>query len=191
MATDLLSTIRGEIDERLKELRPLLAEYERLRVTANALGRNGGRGGAGSGAARAPVAAHDATPTRRARRVGVVSTPSAKSRSALARPKTARSDLAQSDLVQSTPAPVKPARVKPAPATPARAKPARAVRGAAREAILGALEHGSHTVGELAVVTAMSGASINGNLRRLATDGMIVKTEREGKTAWSLPSASI
>jgi hypothetical protein len=54
------------------------------------------------------------------------------------------------------------------------------------EAILGALEHGSHTVGELVVVTAMGAASINGNLRRLADRGLIAKTEREGKAAWSL-----
>jgi predicted transcriptional regulator len=57
------------------------------------------------------------------------------------------------------------------------------------EAILGALEHGSHTVGELVVVTAMSAASINGYLRRLAGRGLIAKTEREGKTAWSLTAA--
>jgi DNA-binding HxlR family transcriptional regulator len=56
----------------------------------------------------------------------------------------------------------------------------------AREAILGALEHGSHTVGELVVVTAMSTATINGNLRRLQAEGVVVKAEREGKAAWAL-----
>jgi DNA-binding transcriptional ArsR family regulator len=68
-------------------------------------------------------------------------------------------------------------------------KAARAQRGAAREAILAALDHGSHTVGELVVVTAMSAPNLTGNLRRLVSDGTIVKTEREGKTAYALPTA--
>jgi DNA-binding transcriptional ArsR family regulator len=72
------------------------------------------------------------------------------------------------------------------PAKTAAGKSPRAARGAAREAILAALEHGSHTVGELSVVTAMSGPNINGNLRRLAAEGVVVKTEREGKAAWAL-----
>ncbi|MGC2374773.1 MAG: helix-turn-helix domain-containing protein, partial [Solirubrobacteraceae bacterium] len=65
----------------------------------------------------------------------------------------------------------------------------RAQRGAARESILAALDHGSHTVGELGVVTAMSVSNINDNLRRLASDGAVVKTEREGKTAYALAKA--
>jgi hypothetical protein len=39
------------------------------------------------------------------------------------------------------------------------------------------------------VVTAMSAASINGYLRRLTDRGLIAKTRREGKTAWSLMAA--
>ncbi|HEX5310087.1 MAG TPA: hypothetical protein VFW38_13545 [Solirubrobacteraceae bacterium] len=73
-----------------------------------------------------------------------------------------------------------------ADAAPAPAKAPRTVRGAAREAILGALEHGSHTVGELAVVTAMSAAGLNASLRKLAVEGAIAKTQREGKSAWML-----
>lgn len=65
-------------------------------------------------------------------------------------------------------------------------KQKRAPRGAAREAILGALEHGSHTVSELVAVTAMTGPNINGNLRRLLSEGAITKTDREGKTAYAL-----
>ena len=71
----------------------------------------------------------------------------------------------------------------------ASAKSTRAPRGAAREAILAALDHGSHTVGELAVVTAMSTANINGNVRRLVVEGAVAKTEREGKTAYALATA--
>lgn len=70
--------------------------------------------------------------------------------------------------------------------TSAASKRTRAPRGAAREAILAALEHGSHTVSELVVVTAMTGPNVNGNLRRLLSEGAIAKTEREGKTAYTL-----
>jgi len=62
----------------------------------------------------------------------------------------------------------------------------RSVRDDVREAILGVLEHGSHTVAELTVVTAMSAASLNGDLRKLAAKGVVAKTRREGKVAWSL-----
>jgi hypothetical protein len=61
----------------------------------------------------------------------------------------------------------------------------RAARGAAREAILAALEHGSHTVRELSVVTAMSGPNVRNNLTRLLAEGAIAKTAREGKTAYA------
>jgi hypothetical protein len=71
-------------------------------------------------------------------------------------------------------------------AAPPSTKAPRAARGAAREAILGALEHGSHTLAELVVVTAMSSANVNGNLRKLAAEKAIAKTQREGKTAWML-----
>jgi hypothetical protein len=44
-------------------------------------------------------------------------------------------------------------------------------------------------VGELTVVTATSGPNINGNLRKLVSEGAVVKTEREGKAAWALPES--
>jgi predicted Rossmann fold nucleotide-binding protein DprA/Smf involved in DNA uptake len=65
---------------------------------------------------------------------------------------------------------------------------ARAPRGAAQEAIVAALEHGSHTVSELAVVTAMSGPSIRQSLRRLVLAGTVTRAEREGKPAYALSS---
>ena len=70
----------------------------------------------------------------------------------------------------------------------AAAAPKRAQRGAAAVAILAALEHGSHTVSELAIVTAMSGAIINNNLRRLQQAGTIARTKRagDGKAAYAL-----
>ncbi|HTD58081.1 MAG TPA: helix-turn-helix domain-containing protein [Solirubrobacteraceae bacterium] len=150
MAPDLLSTICDEIDERLNELRPLLAEYEQLLGAVSAI-EPARRGSAKAHADGKP----DAEPAKRPE--------------AAKRPGTATAQ--------------RPTR---SPRSTAPPKPERAARGAAREAILGALEHGSHTVGELAVVTAMSGPNINGNLRRLALEGVVAKTVREGKTAWSL-----
>ena len=75
------------------------------------------------------------------------------------------------------------------PATRA-GRPARAPRGAAADAILAALEHGSHTLRELVVVTAMADANIRANIRRLLGDGTIVKTSRQGKTAYALPAGA-
>jgi hypothetical protein len=72
----------------------------------------------------------------------------------------------------------------------AAAKPQRARRGAAEHAIVAALEHGSHTVSELAVVTAMSGPNIRSNLRRLLKARTVKQTEREGKAAYALSSPS-
>ncbi len=106
-----------------------------------------------------------------------------------------------------------PARATPAPATPAGegdagARPARAAtprsrtgrrararsrgarssaaRGPAEEAIVAALEHGSHTVSELVLVTAMAGPEIRDGLRGLQRAGRIARAQREGRTAYAL-----
>jgi len=151
MASDLLSTIRDEIDARLRELQPLLAEYERLLVAAQALDHGTGTG--------LPTAADGAlSDARRAARRG--RKPSA--RKASLTPRRGRTGRA---------------------AAPSR-------RSATEETIIAVLEHGSHTVGELVVVTAMSAAKINGSLRRLASQGAVAKTEREGKIAWALSGAT-
>jgi hypothetical protein len=130
MSGDLLARVHGEIDARLRELRPAVSEYEELLAAADDLGLPAGMPSARS--ARAP------------------------SRS----------------------------RAKPA------LKRARAPRGAAEEAILAALEHGSHTVGELAVVTAMAAPNIRANLRRLLAAGTVTRATREGKAAYALASSS-
>jgi predicted ArsR family transcriptional regulator len=49
-----------------------------------------------------------------------------------------------------------------------------------------ALEHGSHTATELAVVTALSGASIRKHLRGLLAAGTVARARREGKPAYAL-----
>lgn len=163
MATDLLSTICREIDERLAELRPFLAERQRLLVAADALVE---AGQAGVEVESQPAAA--STPVKRPRRSST-------------KPKTKPKS-------ESAPQPAPKSEGSEAPQS--KAKPERAARGAARDAILGALEHGSHTVSELVVVTAMSAPNINGNLRRLEAEGVVVKAEREGKAAWALVDAS-
>jgi DNA-binding transcriptional ArsR family regulator len=164
MAPDLLSTIRREIDERLSELRPRLAEYEQLLVAADALLATGGETVAEAVSDAVPDLPEQLAPEK---------------------PKRARAARARKVALPAVPEATVQGEIEPV-----ETKPARAARGAAREAILAALDHGSHTVGELVVVTAMSGPNINGNLHRLATEGMVVKTEREGKTAWAQAGAT-
>ena len=189
MAPDLLSTIRHEIDMRLSELRPLLDEHERLLDAAAALEATG-RELDVSGASPATKGS-----SRRAR-IGAAKRGSAAGAIELAatgpataareRPVAEQStDGGSSARLNGKPRPVgRPSRRVADP------KPESGSREVARETILAALEHGSHTVSELAVVTAMSGPSINGNLRKLVSAGAVVKTEREGKAAWALAAAA-
>jgi DNA-binding transcriptional ArsR family regulator len=165
MAPDLLSTICREIDERLNELRPLLGEYEQLLVATGAIEATNGEIVSGATPIKPAKAAPDDTVIDGKADGGSARRPKA----VKARGGTTWSPAGKPKLVLG----------------------ARAARGAAREAILAALEHGSHTVGELVVVTAMSGPNINGNLRRLVSEGAVVKTEREGKRAWSLPGGAV
>ncbi|HTZ63842.1 MAG TPA: hypothetical protein VMB51_07030 [Solirubrobacteraceae bacterium] len=149
MPADLLTTIRDEIDVRLRELRPLLEEYEELLSVDDALAREqAGAGSRGAPITRAP-GARERKPTRARARVS-----------------------------------------RPGPARKATSRAPRAPRGAAGRAILAALEHGSHSVRELVVVTAMNDANIRANVRRLLDDGAVVKVTREGKAAYALPATA-
>jgi hypothetical protein len=127
MSGDLLARVHGEIDARLRELRPAVSEYEQLLAAAQDLGLPAG--GPRARASRRP----------RAR---------------------------------------------------APAKRPRAPRGAAEQAIVAALEHGSHSVSELVVVTAMSAANIRANLRRLLAAGTVTRATRDGKAVYALASPS-
>jgi hypothetical protein len=132
MAPDLLTRIRGDIELRLRELRPVLDEYESLLSDAAVEDeKRAAKGRSSRGASK---------PTRT----------------------TGSRNGAGPDARR------------------------RAPRGAAQQAILAALEHGSHTVGELAVVTAMPGPSIRQNLRRLVLSGAVTRSQREGKLAYAL-----
>jgi DNA-binding transcriptional ArsR family regulator len=161
MASDLLTTIRGELDARLRELRPLFEEYERLVAAANLLDSPDG-----AAAVRAVVEGTGAASELSARR---------------------RGDRGGRGAAAGAPKAAKAAQTTGATDDGGTRK--RAQRGAAREAILAALEHGSHTASELVVVTAMSAPNITGNLRRLLQERAVVKTRREGKTAYELARA--
>ncbi|MGA9314972.1 MAG: helix-turn-helix domain-containing protein [Solirubrobacteraceae bacterium] len=179
MAPDLLSTIRREIDERLSELRPLLAEQERLLSAVEAL--EVARDQSDATSVSEPAVTKPAAPAKSVSAKAI--------RRRARRPATRRgSAVGAIELAVTGPVGVaieggngKEPTVKD--------KPERSARGVVREVILAALDHGSHTVGELAMVTAMSGPNINGNLRKLVAEGAVVKTEREGKAAWALAAA--
>jgi hypothetical protein len=87
-----------------------------------------------------------------------------------------------------------PARAAPSVRAPALRRPARpraGVRRAARidaggQAILAALDHGSHTLAELVVVTALPAPALRRSLRRLLAHALVTKTDRAGKTAYAL-----
>ncbi len=61
-----------------------------------------------------------------------------------------------------------------------------------RQAILAALEHGSHTISELVMVTAMSTPEIRTNLSQLTRQRKVARVKREGdgKSAFALPASS-
>jgi hypothetical protein len=61
-------------------------------------------------------------------------------------------------------------------------------RGASQQAIVAALEHGSHTLGELAAVTAISSSKVRESVRQLQRGGTIARTRREGRVAYALSS---
>ena len=61
-----------------------------------------------------------------------------------------------------------------------------------RQAILAALEHGSHTIPELVMVTAMSTPEIRTAASQLSRQRKIMRVKREGdgKSAFALPASS-
>jgi|SRR5580704_9031805 hypothetical protein len=145
MAADLLARVRTEIDGRLAELRPALAEYERLLDAAAAL------------EAEAALEADAARPARASSAPAARPRPRPRRRGSAAR--------ATGPAASASPSP-------------------------AEEAIVAALEHGSHTVGELGLVTAIPGRDIRQALRGLQRAGTITPARREGRIAYALASAA-
>jgi hypothetical protein len=66
----------------------------------------------------------------------------------------------------------------------------RGPRSATQQAIEDALEHGSHTLAELVLVTAIETAPIRAQLGRLQKAGVVSRIRRDGKTAYSLLNAA-
>ncbi len=168
MASDLLATIRSEIEARLEELRPLLSEYERLRVAIDAL--------------VAPEAVAAPAPDALAATIPM--------------PPAAPGDFAGGTTPDEIPEPtargeaVATSSPDAGTATTSFDKPKRPASASVQQAIVAALGHGSHTLSELVTVTAMTGTEIRGGLRGLAGRRAVTKTKRDGKTAYALSRAA-
>ena len=201
MATNLLAKIRSELEERMAELRPFLSEYERLIAAADTL--------ASIEAEDASTASHFTAHTPTAPR-----TTSASPRTASASPRTASASprrrargprgSAAGAIERAASTPAAGDAIEPAAATETHERAAsepygdeherkrkRASPDAVQQAILAALEHGSHTVSELVMVTAMSAADLRSNVGRLARREKVTKIKRDGdgKTAYALRPA--
>jgi DNA-binding transcriptional ArsR family regulator len=72
------------------------------------------------------------------------------------------------------------------PGTARRGRPPSVPRGVTQQAIVDALEHGSHTLSELVVVTAQSTAAIRQHVATLLDRGVVTRARREGKSAYTL-----
>ena len=191
---DLLATVGAEIDARLRELHAAVLEYEQLLSAAGAL----------EAEERKPTPAPSQAPA--VRKVPAVQKAPAQRRGPLAlkaslapqariarKPSAPKKAPARSPEVRDSKAPT--AVKEPAVAKPARAKatapkkvpaPARPKRSESEQAIVAALEHGSHTLAELAIVTGMVAPALREGLRGLQKAKKITKAKREGKAAYAL-----
>jgi hypothetical protein len=191
VATDLLSRIRTELELRMAELNPLLEEYERLTTAAQTLVSIEAQEASldASSATRTP-GPRPAARRRRARERSEIG-PRGSAAGAIERASSAR-DAPEQPREHAIPPPIVDETDEGALSGSEGAEEEQerkpASPGDVQQAILAALEHGSHTVGELVMVTAMGGSDIRGNLGRLARRGKVTKVKREGdgKTAYAL-----
>jgi len=178
MASDLLAKIGTELDARIEELRPLALEYERLHAAEQSLVT-------AQDTSDAPVSAEPTAKKRTAKKIAAKKTtlkpPAAEQAAAKRAHRTPRGSAARA---------LEQAASGASTAKQPRKARRRASIGRYEQAVLDALEHGSHTVGELVMVTAMGAKEIRGGVSRLLRDKGIVKIDRGGKTAYALPSAA-
>jgi hypothetical protein len=217
MASDLLATIRSEIETRLDELRPLLSEYERLLAAEDALAAPEELTAPAPATlvTLAPVCAPVPTPVPAA--PGELDTET--DLDGVAEQSAPGEDLAPApagdgaaeaasggdavETIADAPWGRRGGRARRGTAAGAIAraasspaphddgdKPKRVESASVQQAILAALGHGSHTPSELAMVTAMAGPDIRGSLSRLVAGGAVTRTKRDGKTAYALSSAA-
>jgi hypothetical protein len=166
---DLLAKVRSEIDARLWELQPSIEEYEKLLAAADALEAEG-RAAMTQGVAGDAAAQASPDDTLQAPTPNEHAAPAPRAPEAI--PWQESSEL-HAQAADEAHAPTRRQRVSSI---------------AVQQAIVAALEHGSHTVGELVIVTALSPPDIRAGARRLLRDGKIVRIEREGKAAYALPA---
>jgi hypothetical protein len=187
--------LSAEIAARLQELRAAVEEYEHLVAAMNALGEQ-----RSTTAAKAAPRAKAKAPAKA--KVPAPAKPPAKAKApAQAKAPATIKSLAKAKAPAQAKAPVKgkarakakalvkdkaPAAIERDEEPKARVASSRTQDNGDQQAILAALEHGSHTVGELAVVTAMAGPSIREALRRLSKAGRVTRATREGKAAYVL-----
>jgi hypothetical protein len=182
MNADVLTRVCAEIDARLIKLRPALAEYQRLLDAEQALVSRAERAQAAEAkrvlAADAKRALAADAKRARAAQAATSSASATKKREssrASARPRAGRAA-----------APSSPRRGRRGSAAGTIERAPSRPRGASQQAIVAALEHGSHTLGELAVVTAISSSEIRESVRQLQRAGTIARTRREGRVAYAL-----
>jgi hypothetical protein len=176
MASDLLTKIGSEIDARLGELHPSVLEYERLQAAIESLRETPG--------ADAPPAAQvpaKRAPAKRKPTQKKVAKEAPAKETAPKRATKARRGSAAGAIKQAASG----SRVK----TPRRKRQRTAV-GPSEQAVLDALDHGSHTVSELVMVSAMGAREIRAGVRSLLSNKGITKVTRDGKTAYALPPAA-
>jgi hypothetical protein len=205
MSADLLSRVCAELDARMAQLRPALDEYGELLAAAEELDRDAAapkrRGSRGSAAGVLELAASGAGKRTASR--GVKPAASSASKPSAAGPRTraasasgkraaagsdkrAASGSGKRVAAGSGKRAAAGSSKRAAAGSGKRAAGSAVPRGAAEQAIVAALEHGSHTVGELVLVTAMAGSQIRSSAQRLQRAGAITRTKREGRAAYAL-----
>jgi hypothetical protein len=90
---------------------------------------------------------------------------------------------------RATPASAKSRAKRPRAAKRA-PRAAKRAPSAAEQAIAAALEHGSHTVAELVLVSALPAADIRAGLRPLLASGAVTRAKRDGRAAYALTGAA-
>jgi hypothetical protein len=171
MAADLVARVRAEIEGRLAELRPAVDEYERLLGAVDAL--------EASDDARAPAPGASAALGAPAAGAARAQEPVSGQEDRVVPQERPSDERAPEERTPEERAPR-------APQAPAQARKPRASTRPVEQAIVAALEHGSHTLAELGVVTAMPAPALREGLRRLLAAGKIARTSREGRAAYAL-----
>jgi predicted Rossmann fold nucleotide-binding protein DprA/Smf involved in DNA uptake len=182
---DLLARVSSEIDARREQLRAAVEEYQNLLSAMEALDQDGSAPRAKATPARAkaagrPNAKPKATPRAKAE---AKATPKAQAEAKAPLKAKVTAPLEVEAKPKATPK--KPAKANKAPKR-AESETSEPTDGA-HQAIVAALEHGSHTLSELAVVTAMPAHAIRAAIKGLAKAGRVQRATREGKAAYALP----